>query len=455
MSIHRRQDFRHLPILVIGLVVRPLWAGESVNWPQFRGQAASGVSAGKPTPTTWDVESGENIRWKTKIPGLGLSSPIVWGDRIFLTTAVKQDGGKQKLTVGLYGDIQPVKDDTPHEWKVICVDKKDGKILWEQTAATGVPKIKRHPKASHANCTPATDGKHVVAFFGSEGLYCYDMDGKKLWSRDFGTLDSGYYVVPDAQWGFASSPIIHDGKVIIQCDVEKGSFLAALNVDNGENVWMTERNEVPTWGTPTAYAFDGKTQVICNGYKQIGAYDLASGEEIWKLRGGGDIPVPTPIVAHDLIFITNGHGNQNPVYAIQPTAKGQLKFKKGEDKTEGIAYRLPARGTYMQTPIVVGDYLYLCRDNGVVTCVEAKTGAVKYQQRLGKGSSGFTASPVGCGDKLYFTSEDGDIYVVQAGPEFKQLEQNSIGDLSMATPAISDGVIFFRTQKKLIAVGTK
>ncbi|HUN82028.1 MAG TPA: PQQ-binding-like beta-propeller repeat protein [Phycisphaerae bacterium] len=444
-----------LSVLISLIAFSAARAGGDANWPQFRGPGASGVSEGKPTPTSWDVESGENILWKTKTPGLGLSSPIVWGDRIFLTTAVKKDGGKQKLTVGLYGDIQPVKDDSPHEWKVLCVDKKNGKILWEQTATEGVPKIKRHTKASHANSTPATDGKHVVAFFGSEGLYCYDMEGKKLWSRDFGTLDSGYYQVPDAQWGFGSSPVIYDGKVVIQCDVEKGSFVAALNVDTGENVWMTERNEVPTWGSPTVHQFDGTTQVICNGYKQIGAYDLASGAEIWKLRGGGDIPVPTPVVAHDLIYITNGHGMEMPVYAIQPSAKGKLKFKKGENATEGIAYRLPMKGNYMQTPIVVGDYLYLCRDNGVVTCVEAKTGQQKYQQRLGNGSSGFTASAVCCNDKLYFTSEDGDIYVVQAGPEFKQIEKNSMGDVCMATPAISDGVIFFRTQKRLIAVGAK
>jgi outer membrane protein assembly factor BamB len=209
---------------------------------------------------------------------------------------------------------------------------------------------------------------------------------------------------------------------------------------------------VPTWGTPTVHQFDGQTQVICNGYKQIGSYDLASGEEIWKFHGGGDIPVPTPIVAHDLIYITNGHGMENPVYAIKPTAKGKIKFKKGEEAPEGVAYRLADRGTYMQTPICVGDYLYLCRDNGVLTCVEAKTGKLMYQQRLGKGMSGFTASPVSCGDKLYFTSEDGDIYVIQAGPEFKQLAKNTVGDVCMATPAISDGTLFVRTQKGLIAI---
>jgi len=195
--------------------------------------------------------------------------------------------------------------------------------------------------------------------------------------------------------------------------------------------------------------------VICNGYKHIGGYDLATGEEVWKLRGGGDIPVPTPVVAGDLIFITNGHGMANPVYAIKTTAKGKIKLAKGETSNENIAYRLDRRGTYMQTPLVYGDYLYCCRDNGVLTCFEAKTGKEVYQKRLGSGLSGFTASPVACDGKLYFTSEEGDVYVVKAGPEFEQLAKNPLGEVCMATPAISEGVLFFRTQKHLVAVAKK
>lgn len=448
--MHLRMTTR-LAFALIALLPLARAAGEpTTNWPQFRGTAASGVAENAKTPTKWDAEKGENILWKAETPGLGLSSPIVWGDRIFLTTAVRTKG-EQPLRVGLYGDIEPVKDDSQFQWQVLCYDLKTGKQLWAKTAFEGTPQIKRHTKASHANCTPATDGSRVVAFFGSEGMYCYDMAGTLLWKRDLGTLDSGYYEVPDAQWGFASSPIIHGDKILVQCDVQKGSFVAALNIEDGTDVWMTPRKEVPTWSTPAVY----KDQVILNGYRHIGAYDLNSGEEVWKMHGGGDIPVPTPIVAHDLIYITNGHGFENPVYAFKPTAKGKLKLKRDEHSSEHIAFRLPGKGTYMQTPIIVGERLYLCKDNGVMSCCDAKTGKQIFQARLGKGLTGFTASPVCAGDKLYFTSEDGDVYVVQDGPEFKLLGKNSIGEPSMATPAISGNTLLIRGQKHLFAIGEK
>ncbi|MEK7323648.1 MAG: PQQ-binding-like beta-propeller repeat protein, partial [Chloroflexota bacterium] len=278
-----------------------------------------------------------------------------------------------------------------------------------------------------------------------------DMSGTLLWKRDLGTLDSGYYEVPDAQWGFASSPVIHGDKVIVQCDIQKGSFIAALNMEDGTDIWMTPRKEVPTWSTPAVH----NGQVICNGYRHIGGYDLKTGEEVWKLHGGGDIPVPTPLIANDLIYITNGHGFENPVYAINTTAKGKLKIKRDQTTAEHVAYRIAGKGTYMQTPIIVGDQLYLCKDNGVLTCCDAKTGKQIYQSRLGKGLTGFTASPVAADGKVYFTSEDGDVYVVQEGTEFKLLSKNPIGEPSMATPAIANGVILIRGQKHLFAIGMK
>ena len=205
---------------------------EGVNWPAFRGLNASGIAEGFATPVTWDVESSRNIKWKTEIPGLGHSSPIIWGNRLFVTTAVS-GVDKPELKVGLYGNIQPVEDDTIHEFKVYCLDKNSGKILWERTSHKGVPKVKRHPKSTHANSTAATDGRHLAVFFGSEGLYCYDMEGKLLWKKDFGVLDSAFFMVPTAQWGFASSPVIHQGVVLIQADVLNDSFLAALDVETG------------------------------------------------------------------------------------------------------------------------------------------------------------------------------------------------------------------------------
>ena len=284
---------------------------KGVNWPAFRGLKAAGTADGYDTPAFWDVEKNTNILWKAAIPGLGHSSPIVWENRIYLTTAISglED---PELKVGLYGSIQPVEDDTVHKFNVYCLDKQTGKVLWERTAHEGIPEVKRHPKATHANSTPATDGEHLVAFFGSEGIFCYDMDGKLLWKKDFGLLESSFFMVPTAQWGFASSPAIHKGVVVVQVDVLKDSFLAALDIKTGKEIWRTTRSDVPTWSTPTIHEGKGKTQVIVNGFKHIGGYDFKTGQELWKLGGGGDIPVPTPVVSGDLVFINGAHGKMSP-----------------------------------------------------------------------------------------------------------------------------------------------
>jgi outer membrane protein assembly factor BamB len=421
------------------------------NWPGFRGPNASGTAEGFSLPVAWDVETKRGIRWRTPIAGLGHSSPVVWGDRVYVTSAT---GGKDgELRVGLYGDIRPVEDATAYQWLVLCLDRKSGKLLWQKTAHTGVPKIQRHPKSTHANPTVATDGKHVVAFFGSEGLYCYDPNGKLLWSKDLGVLDSGFYMVPAAQWGFASSTVIEDGKVIVQCDIQKGSFLAAFDVRDGKEVWHTAREDVPTWGTPTVVREGGRAQVVVNGYRHIGGYDLKTGRELWRMKGGGDIPVPTPIFAHGLIFVTNAHGRQAPIYAVRPAASGDITLAGGETTSSNVAWSQVRDGAYMQTPLVYGDHLYVCRDNGVLFCYEAKTGKRVYQERLGTGATGFTASGVAGDGKLFYTSEEGDVYVVKAGPVFQLLGKNSLGETCLSTPAIAQGTLFFRTRSHLVAVG--
>jgi outer membrane protein assembly factor BamB len=346
-----------------------------------------------------------------------------------------------------------VREDVEFSYKVLCLDKRTGKVLWERTAYTGVPEVKRHPKSTHANPTAAVDGKRVVASFGSEGLYCYDLDGEPLWQKDFGRLESAFFAVPDAQWGFASSPVLHEDRVVVQVDVLKDSFVAALNAGDGSEAWRTPRTDVPTWSTPTVYrdADAGRTLVICNGFKEIAGYDFATGKRVWTMGGGGDIPTPTPVVAHDLIFITSAHGPLSPVHAIRTSAAGDVSLAAGQTSNAHVAWSTPRGGNYMQTPIVVGDHLYACRDNGVLTCFEAATGKELYRERLE--GLGFTASPVASGDRLYFTSEDGLVQVVQAGPAFKLLATNPLGSNCLATPAVSDGVIFFRTQAYLVAVG--
>ncbi len=310
-----------------------------VDWPAFRGIDANGVvTEGRPTPTTFTPASAA---WRTKIPGLGNSSPIVWGDLLCVTTAISEKDNSFKP--GLYGNIEPVNDSSPHEWKVICLDKRTGATRWEQTVHKGVPAVKRHPKSTQANATLATDGTHLAAFFGSEGLHVYDLAGKRLWSKNFGVLDSGFFEAPEAQWGFAASPIIHNGVVIVLADVQKNSFLAAFDVATGKELWRVARSDVPTWGTPAIVDAGGRTQVVVNGWKHTGGYDFETGRELWKLTGGGDIPTPTPIAGHGLIFITSAHGNESPVHAIRPTATGDISLKRRRDQQRGRRVERAAR----------------------------------------------------------------------------------------------------------------
>jgi outer membrane protein assembly factor BamB len=420
------------------------------DWPQFRGPRASGIGEGRSAPTVWNIETGANVRWKTAIPGLGHACPIVSGDCVFIVTATSSNDNPQ-LRPGLYGDIASVEGETEHAWQLYCLSRNTGEVLWRRTIHQGQPTIKRHTKASHANSTPATDGEHLVVFLGSEGLYCYDLCGNLLWKRDLGLLDSGYYRAPAAQWGFGSSPIIYGDRVIVQCDVQNNSFIAAFDIHSGRPIWRTARDDVPGWGTPTIYEGPGGTQLIVNGYRHAGGYDPQTGQERWRLSRGGDIPVPTPIVAHDLIFLSSSHGRDRPLTAVRPEATGDITPSAEATSSKHLAWYKRREGIYMQTPLVYGEHLYACRTNGVLSCFVATTGKLLYRERLGGGS--FTASPVASDGKLYFTSELGDVYVVRAGPKYKLLATNAMHDICMATPAISDGLLIVRTKRFVYAIG--
>lgn len=446
----RRQVIGVILALTVSGIVSAGGVLDDGNWPQFRGPNNQGVADGQPLPERWDVAAGKGVLWKTVVPGLGLSAPVIWGDRIFITTAI--GGADESLKVGLYGDIVSVDDQTKHRFQVLAIDKRTGKVLWTQTAYEGVPKIKRHTKSSHANPSVATDGRHVIASFGSEGLYAYDMQGKLLWKKDLGLLDSGFFQVPDAQWGFGSSPVLHEGMVIVQADVQKGSFLAAYDVKSGKQVWKTSRADVPTWGTPTVHVGKERSQVLVNGWKHAGGYDLKTGEELWRMATAGDIPTPTPYVAHDLIFLTNAHGGGIPVYAIKASAKGDISLEEDQTSNEYVVWSDPRGGSYMPTTVVYGDELYVLRDNGVFSCRDAKTGELHYKERVGVGD-GFTASLVAGDNKIYVTAETGEIAVVKAGKTFEKLAVNDMGEVCMSAPAISSGQLFFRTRGHLVAIG--
>jgi outer membrane protein assembly factor BamB len=424
-----------------------------VDWPQFRGIRASGIDDQHPAPATWDVARNQSVRWKVPIPGLGHASPVVWGDTVFLATSIsgQKDAG---LKVGYYGDIDPVKDDTPHEWRVYALEKKTGKVLWQRSVLTAVPKIKRHMKSTHANSTLATDGERIVAFFGSEGLYAFDMKGAPIWKKDLGVLDAGYYVVPEAQWETGSSPILHEGVVVVQADVQKGSFIAAFDAKDGKELWRRTRDDVPTWSTPTVHQVNGRTQLLVNGMRHVGAYDFKTGEEIWKLSGGGDIPVPTPVVSDGLIYVTNAHGLMAPVYAIRDTATGDVSLKSGADKNAAVAWSYTRGGGYLSTPLVYRGLLYVITYNGILTVYDAKTGEKYFTQRLADGTSAFTASPVGGDGKVYFASEDGRVFVLKAGRTYELVATNEMGASTLSTPALSEGMMFWRTQGQVVAIGS-
>ena len=418
------------------------------NWPQFRGHQAAGVAEGHSLPLRWDVKTGENIRWRAEVPGLGLSSPVIWGDKLFLTTAVSTvDPGD--LRTGRYGDIDSVDDQSEHTWKVLCYDKDTGELFWERDLHHGVPAVKRHLKSSHANATVATDGERLVVFFGSEGLYCLDLEGTVLWSHDFGVLDAGYFRVPEAQWEFGNSPVIHDGQVVVLADVQQGGFLAVHRLKDGKQRWRVERRDVPTWGAPLVVDTGERTQVVVNGYKHAGSYDFETGEELWRVDGGGDIPVPTPIYADGLFVLTNSHGDLSPVYAVRSGQRGTLTLSN--DRAEGLAWVVRRQGSYMQTPLLFGGLLYVSRWNGILVCLRPWTGDMVYRQRVAPGA--FTASPVAGDGKIYLANEDGDVYVVGSGEEFALLATNKLNEPVLATPAISEGVLYFRTKDSLIAIG--
>ena len=423
---------------------------EPLNWPSFRGPDGTGVADGQRPPVVWNLKTGENVRWKTPIPGLGHSAPVVWGNRIFVTTAISSDPNT-KILVGNYGDPGSVSDKTKHTWQVLCLDRDSGKILWTRTAYEGVPKIKRHLKGSQANCTPATDGRHVVVCFGSEGLYCYDLAGKQLWKRDLSTLDSAFAIDEEYEWGFANSPLIHDGLAILQCDLSHDSFIAAFSLADGGKVWSTPRDEIPSWSSPVIWHNSQREEIVTNAAQYARGYDPKTGAELWRLAKKSDVTIPTPVCGKELVYITSGNRPIQPIFAIKPGATGDISLKEQEHTNSHVAWSKLRGGPYMPTPILYGPYLYTCSNSGVVTCYEAKTGKELYKTRMGTGS--YTASPVAADGRLYFFSEQGEVRVVKAGPTFELLAVNPLDDYVMASPAISNGCLFVRSQHFLIALG--
>lgn len=421
------------------------------DWPSFRGPNASGVAEGTKPPITWDVEKSQNVLWKASIPGLSHASPIVWGNQIFVLTAVSSDA--KAGFVAKDRGIGLANDDAKHTWMIYALDKRNGKVLWSDKPYEGVPRAKRHVKATQANSTPVTDGRYVVALFGSEGLAAYDTKGKLLWKQDLGVLNPGLWDDKESSWGHSSSPVIYRDLVIVQADGHKQSFIAAFNLKDGKQAWRVERNEITSWTTPTIYQGKNRVELIANGGRYIRGYDPLTGKELWRFSDNDtQVKMQAPQIAGDLIYITGGYPAGRAMYVFRPGATGDISLKPGEEKNAFLAWSSSKGSPYTPTPLVYGDLFYVLADNGVLSSYVAKTGELVYQQRL---PSSFSASPVAADGKLYLASEDGDVFVVKAGRQYELLSRNVMGQPLMATPALSDGMLIVRGQDAVYALGER
>jgi outer membrane protein assembly factor BamB len=432
-----------LAFLTVIVVVGPLVGDE--NWPQFRGPSA-GLADGPSLPDQWSTS--KNVIWKTDVPGRGWSSPIVWGERIFLT-AVVNDGKSEEPKKGLYfGGDRPKPSTDLHHWLVLCLDWKTGKKLWQREVHKGVPSSPIHLKNSYASETPVTDGERVYAYFGNVGLFCFDLDGKELWSKEWGNFKMRL------GWGTAASPVLHKGRLYLVNDNDEKSFVMALDAKSGQEIWRVERDEKSNWATPFVWEHPGRTELVTCGTNRVRSYNL-DGKLLWELDGMSSITIPTPFARLGLLYVTSGYilDKKKPLFAIQPGASGDISLKPDETSNNSIAWCQKMAGPYNPTPLVHGDLLYVLYDTGLLACYDARTGKVIYdKQRLGS-RAGFTASPWVCGNKVYCLNEDGETYVVQAGPEFKLLATNNLDEMCMATPAVVRGNLLIRTQTKLYRIG--
>lgn len=429
----------------------PAPAPDPRPWPSFRGREANGVSDGQNLPDEWNVERHENVLWRTPIPGLAHSSPIVWGDRIYVTSAISSVPASFKP--GQSGDGNASEDRSRHRWMLYAIDRKTGRIAWERQAHEGAPADLRHVKSTYASATPATDGRVVVAWFGSQGVHAFTTAGDRLWKVDLGRVDVGAYETPSIEWGPASSPIIWNGLVLLQMDTQTDAFVAALSLETGELVWKTQRDERPSWSTPSVLTMSGGPELVTTG-NWIRGYDPRTGTERWRMRSGSSIPAPTPIAADGLIVVAAaGLGGQRPLVAIRPGGRGDISMTSTESSNAQVKWSRPARGPFIPTPLVYQGILYVLANNGVLDAYDGATGEEIYRQRLPAIGSGFSASPVAADGKLYLSNEDGQVMVIAAGREFRHLATNSIPELLMASPALSNGVMYLRGASSLFAIG--
>ncbi len=420
------------------------WAAEA-GWTQFRGPAA-GVAECAGLPESWS--STQNVVWKTDIAGRGWSSPVVAVDRIYLTSVIAT-ASEETPKKGLYfggNRLEPPPDE--HRWVVYCVDWKTGKLLWEREVHRGNAPS-RHLKNSYASETPVTDGERVYTYFGSVGVFALDKNGKQVWSMPLGPFKMRY------GWGTAASPVLHQGRLYIVNDNDEQSFLLALDAKTGKQIWRVARDEASNWATPFVWEHDGRVEIVTSGTRRIRSYDT-DGKLLWELGGMSTIAIPTPFSKFGLLYLASGYvGDQvRPVFAVKPGASGDISLKKDETSNQYVAWYQGQAGPYNPSPLVYGDYYYTLLDRGFFTCHDARTGKEIYgKQRIDPAAAAFTASPWAYNGKIFALSEDGDTFVMQAGPEFKLLAKNTLDEMCMATPAVYKSSLIVRSASKLYRIG--
>lgn len=426
------------------LLSMTLYAGEV--WPQFRGPGSSGISEEDPRlPDQWSASQG--VAWTLDTPGQSWSSPVVWRDKIFLTSAVPQ-GQTEPMKKGLYFGGERRDPGVPHQWKVTCIDFDSGKVLWEKVARESVPPGPKHLKNSYASETPVIDGERVYAYFGNAGLFAYDVSGELLWSKTWDPVKT------QADWGTAASPVLHQDRLYVLNDNETKSFLLALNKKTGEEIWRVDREEKSNWSTPFVWENAQRTEIVTAGTGKTRSYDL-NGTPLWELSGASEITIPTSLSHQGLLYVASGFimSKEKPIYAIRPGAQGDISLKDGETSNAFIAWCQPKAAPYNPSILAYKGLIYVLLDSGALSCYDAKTGAPLYEkQRLPKGNA-YTVSPWAYNDKIFCLSEDGDTHVIQAGPSFKVLQTNSLNDTCMASPAIANGSLILRTAAKLYRIG--
>ncbi len=422
-------------------------AAADANWPQFRGPGAAGASANANLPDKWS--DTENVAWKTDLPGRSWSSPVVWGDRVFVT-AVVSAGQSEAPKKGLYmGGERPEPSKAEHQWKILCLDLATGKVRWEKTVHQGAPQMPIHLKNSYGAETPVTDGERVYALFGNVGVFALNLDGGEAWSKRLEPRKMRL------GWGTAASPALHAGRLFFVQDNEDQAEVFALEAKTGKELWRVNRDEKSNWATPFIWENGQRVELVASGSRAVRAYDL-DGKLLWSLRGMSSITIPTPCAGDGLLYISSGYvgDKTRPLYALRPGASGDITLKQGETGNEFIAWSNPVGGPYNPSPLYNDGRVYVLYDRGLVSCFNAKTGLALYErQRLPDGVA-FTASPWAARSRIFCLNENGVCYVLSAGDKFELLHTNALAedDMCMATPALAEDRLLIRSASRLYCI---